>query len=262
MCTPCLQTFYEHVLKKGFLGLFTTSSMIEAFQLSLPDRTIAGALHSTAGRKGLPWVVLCHGLFSSMTSEKFTELAERLSSAGIAALRFDFSGCGASSGSIADTTVTRRLQELAAVVRFAESHGCLGRDCGLMGSSLGGFVGLLYAERRWFNALSTWAAPYDLSIIRNNIPPQDLERLKPEFFTDAARYHLDLQQMQTPLQIIHGSRDAIVPVAHADTLHAAASGRSRTVIIDGADHTISDPRHRSIALDACCAWFQQHLPVS
>lgn len=236
--------------------------MIAAFQIPLPDRTIAGVLHTARNCAAAPWVVLCHGLFSSMASEKFTQLAERLCRSGIAALRFDFSGCGASSGSIADTTVTRRLQELDAVVRFAERDHRLGRNSGLMGSSLGGFVGLLYAERRSFKALSVWAAPYELSSIRDNIPPQDLARLKPDFFTDAAGYHLDAGRMHIPLQIIHGSRDAIVPVVHAEKLHAAAPCHSRPVIIDGADHTISDPQHRSIALEACCAWFQQHLAVS
>jgi len=235
--------------------------MIEAFEVTLPDRTIAGVLHTPGSGKAAPWVVLCHGLFSSMASEKFTELADRLCRTGIAALRFDFSGCGASTGHIADTTITRRLQELDAVVRFAQSHACLGPDSGLMGSSLGGFTGLLYAGRRECKALSIWAAPYELSIIKNNIPPGELGRLKPDFFTDAARYYLDLQRLQTPLQIIHGSRDDIVPVAHAEKLQAAAPLASRPVIIEGADHSISYPQHRSIALDACCAWFQKHLPL-
>lgn len=221
---------------------------------------IAGSLHRPGGVcEAAPWVVLCHGLFSSMASEKFTGLAGRLCRAGIAALCFDFSGCGSSTGSIADTTVTRRLQELDAVVRFAEGHACLGPDSGLMGSSLGGFVGLLYAESRLFKAVSVWAAPHELSVIKNNIPPGDLARLKPGFFSDAARYHPSTQSLSAPLQIIHGSRDEVVPVSHAHKLHAAFPGAGRPVIIEGADHTISDPHHRNIALEACCAWFQQHL---
>jgi uncharacterized protein len=232
--------------------------MIESFQLSLPDRIIAGALHLPDGLQKAPWVVLCHGLFSSMASEKFTELADRLCCSGIAGLRFDFGGCGASTGSIADTTVTRRLQELDAVVRFAENHACLGKESGLMGSSLGGFVGLLYAQRRGFKAVSVWAAPCELSSIRGNIAPQDRARLKPNFFTDAAAYHPDIEKLAVPLQIIHGSCDDIVPVAHAEKIHAQAP-RSHAVIIEGADHPISNAQHRSTALDACCAWFQQHL---
>ena len=233
--------------------------MIASFQLNVSDRVLAGALHLPDGRLSFPWVVLCHGLFSSMASEKFALLAAMLCRSGIAALRFDFSGCGASTGSIADTTVSRRLQELEAVVGFADSHAALGCDSALMGSSLGGFVGLLFAARRPFKALSLWATPHDLAVIKDNIPAQELQRLKPDFFTDAADYRLDARHSDIPMQIIHGTHDEIVPVSHADRLCSRDNPRHQCVIIPGADHTISNPEHRKEALDKCCAWFQQHL---
>jgi len=233
--------------------------MIELFQLTVAKRVLAGALHLPAGRQSAPWVVLCHGLFSSMASEKFTVLSEMLSRSGIAALRFDFSGCGASTGTIADTTVSRRLQELEAVVRFADNYTALGRNCALMGSSLGGFVALLFAKGRSFKALSLWATPYDLATIKTNIPAQDLQRLKPEFFTDAEGYHLDVHQTDTPIQIIHGTCDEIVPVSHADRLYKKNDPRHQCVIIPDADHSISNPHHRKIALDASVRWFKQQL---
>ncbi len=233
--------------------------MIAPFQLTVEERLLAGTLHLPADRQSAPWVVLCHGLFSSMASKKFTALAELLSQSGIAALRFDFSGCGSSSGTIADTTVSRRLQELKAVVCFADNHTALGREAGLMGSSLGGFVALLFAARRPFKALSLWATPNDLAEIKTNIPPQDLQRLKPDFFTDAAGYRLNAHQTDTPIQIIHGTCDEIVPISHANRLCSQNNSRHRLVIIPGADHAISNSQHRKIALEACCQWFTQQL---
>ena len=128
-----------------------------------------------------------------------------------------------------------------------------------MGSSLGGFVALLFAEGRSFKALSLWATPYDLATIKTNIPAQDLQRLKPEFFTDAEGYHLDVHQTDIPMQIIHGTCDEIVPVSHANRLCAHDNPRCRRVIIPGADHSISNPQHRKIALDACSLWLKQQL---
>ena len=233
--------------------------MVEQFQIAAADRILAGALHVPARCTAAPWVVLCHGLFSSMTSEKFTALAERLSQAGLAALRFDFSGCGKSSGTIADTTVSRRLQELEAVVDFANNHTKLGGDCALMGSSLGGFTAFLFAARRPCKALSLWATPYELSAIKANIPAQDLQRLKPDFFADAARYRLDTLTTDIPIQVVHGTCDEVVPVNHADLLCSKNDPRHQHIIIPGADHSISSEQHRTIALDACCRWFTQHL---
>jgi len=194
-----------------------------------------------------------------MASEKFTALAELLSRSGIAALRFDHGGCGASTGTIADTTVSRRLQELEAVIRFADNHSSLGRSCGLMGSSLGGFIALLFAGRHPFKALSLWATPYDLAIIKDNIPPEDLQRLKPVFFTDAARYSLEKACTHTPAQFIHGMHDTLVPVDHAEQLYAKNTALHRLIILPGADHTISNEHHRAKALSECCVWFKQHL---
>lgn len=233
--------------------------MIASFQLSLPERTLAGVLHRPGGGAKAPWVVLAHGLFSSMQSGKFTVLADLLCRCGIAALRFDFSGCGASTGHIADTTVTRRLQELEAVVDYAGTREDLGRSCALMGSSLGGFVALLLAQRRPFEALSLWATPCELAAIRGTIARQDLQRLKPLFFTDAARYRIDTRGAGIPLQIIHGSRDEIVPVSHAHRLYDRDNPLHQCLVIEGADHSISDPSHRAKAHEACCAWLRQHL---
>ena len=233
--------------------------MIVQFELTVEDRSIAGALHLPAGRQSTPWAVLCHGLFSSMASEKFMALAELLSLSGIAALRFDYSGCGKSTGTIADTTVTRRLQELGAVVNFADNHTALSQNCALMGSSLGGFVALLFAGGHSCRALSLWATPYDLTTIKDNIPSQDLQRLKPDFFTDAAGYNLGAYQTDTPMQIIHGTCDEIVPASHADRLYKKNNPRHQCVIIPNADHSISSPQHRKIALDACVKWFKQQL---
>jgi alpha-beta hydrolase superfamily lysophospholipase len=233
--------------------------MIEPFQLSVSGRRLAGCLHIPDGCTAVPWAVLCHGLFSSMASEKFCALAQMLCCSGIAALRFDFSGCGGSSGDIADTTVTRRLQELEAVVHFAENHAALGQNSAVMGSSLGGFVARLFAARRRFKALSLWATPYDLAPLRDTIPPDDLRRLNPGFFTDAAGYRLDEYGTDTPTQIIHGSRDESVPVSHADKLFSNNNPRNRLIIIQGADHAITDPQHRQKALEECCSWFIVHV---
>jgi len=87
--------------------------MEEKIFLNVADRKICVVPHLPEQRPG-GFVITCHGLFSSKDSDKFTGIARRFAAAGLAVIRFDFSGYGESSGHIADTTVTRRLQELAA----------------------------------------------------------------------------------------------------------------------------------------------------
>jgi len=77
-------------------------------------------------------------------------------------------GVGESTGSISDTTVSRRLKELMAVVAFARQHPSLSTRLGLLGSSLGGYVSLLYAAQDpSVKALSVWAASYNLMELRH-----------------------------------------------------------------------------------------------
>ena len=93
--------------------------------MNLPNRAIHGVLHLPK-RKNPPYVITCHGLFSTMESDKFTAIADAFTNAGIATIRFDFSGCGKSSGNISDTTISRRIEELSKVVDFSKNHPALG----------------------------------------------------------------------------------------------------------------------------------------
>jgi alpha-beta hydrolase superfamily lysophospholipase len=233
--------------------------MQEPFILSVEDRKICGVFHFPA-RENPSYVITCHGLFSSKQSEKFTAIADRFTRAGLAVVRFDFGGCGESSGSISDTTVSRRLQELEAVARFAADHPKLGRKFGLMGSSLGGFVALFFASANPVNALSIWATPYDLKEICSNIPEEELAILKKEFFTDAEKYNLSaiLDKIST-IQIIQGKKDETVPWSHAESIFNGVKDPKELEILPDADHSISRCNDRDRALRISLAWLRRQL---
>jgi uncharacterized protein len=231
----------------------------EKFQIELGDRRIDGVLHLCETKA--PAVITCHGLFSSKQSDKFLQIADAFLQKGFAVVRFDFGGCGESTGDIADTTVTRRLQELDAVMRHLSGHEKLSGRYGILGSSLGGYVGLLYAARHpAVAALSVWATPYDLLSISKNIPREDLKKLKQEFFSDAGTYNLTaaVSGMQS-VQVIHGRQDEIVPWRHAERLHKDLNDPKELIFLPGADHSISQPQQRGQAITHSLAWFKRRL---
>jgi pimeloyl-ACP methyl ester carboxylesterase len=230
----------------------------EKFQLQLEDRRIDGVLHLCDTRA--PAVITCHGLFSSKQSEKFLNIADRFTQEGFAVVRFDFGGCGESTGALADTTVTRRLQELEAVMRHLSGHAHLSGRYGILGSSLGGYVGLLYAARHPVAALSVWATPCNLLSISKNIPQEDLHKLRQEFFSDAHTYNLQaaVSGMRS-VQVIQGRKDEIVPWPHAELLHQALHEPKELIFLPEADHSISQPQQRRQAIGHSLAWFKRHL---
>lgn len=231
----------------------------EAFVIECEDRSISGVLH-LPDREKPPVVITCHGLFSSKESDKFTAIAGRFAQAGLAVIRFDFGGCGQSTGSIADTTVSRRLAELNRVVRFARGHAQTGAAVGLLGSSLGGFVALLGAAGLSVAALSVWATPYNLSEICQNIPPAELKVLKQDFLDDARRHDLAAALPGlSRVQVVQGKRDEIVPWQHAQKIYRTVDEPKELQLFPSGDHTISSADDRSRALEMSLVWFSKHL---
>src|SRR5207247_3787580 len=68
-------------------------------------------------------------------------LADRLASAGISVVRFDFSYVGESEGEFADLTFRGEVEDLAGAWRFFRER--IDGPIGILGSSMGGTVALL-----------------------------------------------------------------------------------------------------------------------
>lgn len=183
-------------------------------------------------------------------------ISECFTAAGLMVVRFDFSGCGESSGDISETTVSQRLEELEAVVFWLRQNGDIRNNVCLLGSSLGGYVASLYAARQPVAALSLWATPIDLLDIVPNIPQQELAKLKQDFYVDART--LDFAACLGALsrvQIIHGTQDAIVPSEHAEKIMEKVNHPKELIFLPGADHSLTDNNHRREAVTKSLAWF-------
>lgn len=229
------------------------------FKIRLPDRIIQGALH-LPGIKKPPYVITCHGLFSTMESDKFTAIADAFTEAGIAIIRFDFSGCGKSSGKISDTTISRRIEELEKVVDFSKNHPALGKKFGILGSSLGGYVSLFFASKNHVDSLSVWATPYDLAETCKNIPENDLEILNQSFFVDALKYNLSsILTKINNLQIVQGKKDLTVPWQHAEKIYRAVNSPKKLLFLEGGDHSISEKHARKKALNESLNWILKSI---
>jgi dipeptidyl aminopeptidase/acylaminoacyl peptidase len=86
-------------------------------------------------------------------------------------------------------------------------------------------------------------------------------RLGDGFYSDIRRYDLcrDIGELGCPILIVHGSRDDVVPVENARELHKNANGPKRLEIIEGGDHSFSEPRHLEQVVNLCLGWFERYL---
>jgi alpha-beta hydrolase superfamily lysophospholipase len=215
-------------------------------------------LHLPRGPAPRPCVVACHGLSASKDSDKYLLLAERLTRAGLALARFDFQGCGESTGVEAKTTVATRIADAAAVLARLRGHPRLDGRFGLLGSSMGGFVALHVA------AVSAGSWP----VVSWNAPANLLDLAPPERREDGTGIGAALlaevaqgRYAETPAAVarhlvIQGEADDVVAPSHAAVLHARAREPRALILIPGADHRLTDPAHRERAVHESLAWFR------
>lgn len=247
-----------------------------SFANSLGQR-LAGILHrSDSGGESLgPTVVLCHGMMSAKEGRKQEAFAAALERDGLSALRFDFSFCGESGGHFPDITFTQEVDDLASAVRWVREHG--GGPVGLLGSSMGGAVALLYAARdpgvRAVVTLAAVAFPGRL-VERMEVLKRKMEAWKAEghrfgaegevgesFCRDAALQDVPgaTGKLSAPVLILHGALDDVVPVSDARALYGSAAEPKRLRVLPEADHRFIRDADLEEAVVEAVAWYRAHL---
>ena len=183
-------------------------------------------------------------------------IAEGLTALGIAVLRFDFTGLGASEGEFANTTFSSNVGDLiAAASHLRATHRA---PALLIGHSLGGAAVLAAAaEVPEARAVVTIAAPSDPShvtgLFRDHIDAirdqGEVEvalagrhfHITREFVDDVAEQRLTecIAGLRKALLIFHSPADDIVGIANASAIFTAAKHPKSFISLAGADHLLS-----------------------
>jgi dipeptidyl aminopeptidase/acylaminoacyl peptidase len=233
---------------------------IEKVNFLSEGQKLSGILHLPE-KKSPPCVIASHGLLSSKDSEKYIALGDRLSQEGIALLRFDFRGIGESEGRIEDDTVSRRIMDLGSAIDFIRSRRDLGNRIGLLGSSLGGYVSLIKASQvEKIRAIVIWATPFHLDDLKSNKGAEGHPLPEEAFFEDLPKHRLlPLLPKVSNCTVIHGEKDELVPVDQAWEIFDSLGTPKEIHILEGADHRLTDPAHRTRAMELSAAWFRRYL---
>lgn len=230
----------------------------ERHSVPLEEGTLALVLHLPDDPGPSPCVVACHGLGASKDSDKYLLLAGEFPRAGLALARFDFRGCGESTGREDETTVATRIEDARAVLALLEGDTRLDGRFGLLGSSMGGFVALHVAAARGDGTpVATWNAPASLADLGDS---QDSPAIGMPFRLElAAGRYADAPRGVPRHLVIQAEADDVVPLEHGSVLHARAADPCDFVIIPGADHRLSDVAHRREAAARSLDWLRRFL---
>jgi alpha-beta hydrolase superfamily lysophospholipase len=234
--------------------------MVESVVFESEGQKISGMLH-------LPdvWARACviasHGLLSSKNREKYIALGERLSREGFSMLRFDFRGIGESEGRIEDDTVSKRIADLGSAISFIRSRLGPKTRLGLVGSSLGGYVTLIRASMdKKIKAIVIWATPFHLDNLKSNKGTEGYPLPGEAFFKDLRKHRLlPLLPKVSNCMVIHGEEDELVPVDQAWEIFHTLGAPKEIHIIEGADHRLTEPKHRQRAMELTVEWYKKYL---
>jgi uncharacterized OsmC-like protein/alpha/beta superfamily hydrolase len=245
--------------------------------------TFAGSQGATlAGRLELPdGEPVAYALFAhcfTCTKDIFAagRIAESLARHGIAVLRFDFTGLGASGGDFAHTNFTSNVDDLVKAADFLRVKYMPPKI--LIGHSLGGAATLAAAHRiSEAVAVATIGAPADpahavhlLTDKREEIETRgEAEvllagrpfRIKKQFLEDIAMQNnaTALADLGKALLIFHAPRDQIVGIENAGLIFQAARHPKSFVSLDDADHLLTRRADAIYVADVLAAWATRYI---
>lgn len=203
-------------------------------------------------------------------------IAAGLAARGIAVLRFDFTGLGASEGEFANSTFSSNVADLV----LAADHLRQTRKAPaiLIGHSLGGAAILAAATRiPEAKAVATIASPSDPAHVTGLFADRIADiraqgkvevslagrpfHIKREFLDDIAEHNLigQIAELRKALLILHSPTDDIVGIDNATRIFVAAKHPKSFISLAGADHLLSRKRDTHYVADVIASWAQRYL---
>jgi len=243
------------------------SYKVQSRQIQFPGfdgGLLAATLDYPEGKEPIEYAVMSHCFTCTRQTLTTARLSRGLAGAGLAVLRFDFTGLGESEGLFADTHFRSMVQDIVCAAEFLSKY--YKSPSLLLGHSMGGTASLaasqvdsaaLTAVRR----VVTLASPAYPSHVLHHFGPAMalLEQgksaeisvagraypVKPSFVEDVRTYDMRQQMSGFDRSVLaaRAGKDELIGAEAAEQILAYTKGDRCLVDIDGADHLFSNREH-------------------
>ncbi len=222
------------------------------------------------------YALLAHCFTCSKDLAAVRRITAELARAGIAVLRFDFTGLGSSEGEFASTNFSSNVADLVSAVDYLRDH--YEAPSLLIGHSLGGAAVLAAAKDiPEVRAVATIGAPADVGHVLKNFGTslEEIEQngeaevdlagrkflVRKQFVEDARAQRIKdaVAALKKPLLILHAPLDQNVGIENATEIFLAARYPKSFVSLDKADHLLTDPGDATFAARVISGWLTHYL---
>ncbi|MEM6810849.1 MAG: alpha/beta hydrolase [Pseudomonadota bacterium] len=216
--------------------------------------------------KELPAIVFLGGFQSDMEGTKAHFLEQLCKEKGQAFLRFDYRAHGISEGDMKEFTIEGAFEDTQDIVE----HCFPGQSVFLVGSSMGGWVSLLFAKHnpeKTYALIGLAPAPDFTTWIEEKLSQSQKEELEHQGYLEQpndygdpyiiskallenGRQHLLLESdipISCPVRLIHGKQDSDMPWEISNKIaEKLTSTDVKVTFIDDADHRLSSPEELEV----------------
>lgn len=223
------------------------------------------------------YALFAHCFSCSKETFAASRIASALAAHGIATLRFDFTGLGASEGEFANTNFSSNVGDLVAAANWLrENHAAPEL---LIGHSLGGAAVLAAAgDIAELKAVATIGAPAHADHVVHNFQASldEIEKdgeatvslagrkftIKKQFLDDVRSTSLDgkIATLKPALIVFHAPLDQTVGIENASTIFSSAKHPKSFISLDGADHLLTRRQDAIFVADVLAGWANRFLP--
>ena len=240
------------------------------------DHQLAAQLDLPVDGKPMAYAIFAHCFTCTKNLKAVGNINRALNRAGIAVLRFDFTGLGESEGDFADTNFTTNVSDLVDAADFLAA-GYQAPEI-LIGHSLGGAAVLqaaayiesakaaavIGAPANADHVLNHMADAYDTIQARGEAEVQLAGRpfkIKKQFIDDLESHKMAdvINRLRRALMILHSPIDQTVGIENAADIFKAAKHPKSFVSLDQADHLLSRSADSEYAGTIIAAWARKYI---
>jgi fermentation-respiration switch protein FrsA (DUF1100 family) len=251
--------------------------MQNSAELQVADYTLRGMLHRPSGSGKYPGVIMYHGFTGTKLEPHriFWKTSRALEAAGIASVRFDFSGHGESDGHFEEMTLTREVEEGHAILKYTQGLNFIDNErIGILGLSLGGAVASVVAGDvgKQVASLCLWAPAGMIreifNVIHGGVEPDEAgyidlggNRLGAPARDDLNGWDVygRAQCYKGPVQIIHGDADITVPIKASEEYLRIYGEQANLLAVHEADHTFNRHDWEDLIIHRTVKFFNANL---